>query len=85
LWLAHDCLGECLVLFVPIANKVIADLLPEEVAVDDWLIYLLSILFGGVVLFRDLAQVFLDAAYSIEWRDFRVKVGLEEKWDTGTC
>lgn len=79
-WLAHDCLGECLVVFALITSKVIADLLPEEVAVDDWLIYLLN-LFGGTVPFREESQAFLDATCSLEGCNFRVKVRLEEKWD----
>jgi len=79
-WLAHDYLGECLVVFALITSKVIADLLPEEVAINNWLIYLLN-LFGGIVPFREETQIFLYAACSLEGCDFRVKVGLEEKWD----
>ena len=81
-WLAHDHLGECLVVFALIMSKVIADLLPEEVAINDWFVCLWN-LFEGMVPFRDETQVFLDAACSLEGRDFRVKVGLEEKWDAG--
>jgi hypothetical protein len=86
LWLAHDCLGKCLVVIalLLIVNKVIADLLPEEVAINDRLIYLLSNLFGSMVPFRDQAPVFLNATCSLEWCNFRVEVGLEEKWDAGS-
>lgn len=83
LWLAHDCLGKCLVVFalLIVMDKVIADLLPEEVTINDWLIFV----FGGIVTFGDEAQVFLNAACSLEWCDFGVEVGLEEKWDASIC
>jgi hypothetical protein len=65
-------------------DKVIADLLPEEVAINNWLIYLLFLnLLRGIVPFRNEAQVFLNATCSIEWCDFRGEVGLEEKRDAG--
>ncbi len=72
-------------MFAPILNEVIADLLPEEFAINDWLIYLFLNSFGGMVLFRDDAQVFLNATCSLEWCDFCVEIGLEEKWDASIC
>ena len=63
--------------------KVFADLLPEEVTINDWLIFLLRNYFGGMVLSPEDAQVFLNAPCSLERRDFCVEVGLEEKWDAG--
>ena len=88
----HPCssplisLGKCLVVFAPIMNnKVIADLFPEEVAINDWLINLLLSLFRGTVPFRVEAQMFLNATCGLEWRDFCVEIGLEEKWDAGIC
>ena len=36
-----------------------------------------------MVLSPEEAQVFLNAPCSLERRDFRVEVGLEEKWDAG--
>jgi hypothetical protein len=36
-----------------------------------------------MVLSRDEAQVFLNAPCSLERCDFRVEVGLKEKWDAG--
>jgi hypothetical protein len=61
-------------------NKVIADLPPEEVAINDWLIYSFrACLEDGA--FRVEAQVFLKATCSLEWCDSCVEVGLEEKWD----
>lgn len=83
LWLAHNCLDEYLVVFAPIVNKVIADLFPEEIAINDWLINLLLSLFGGALLFRAEVRVILNATCSLEWCDFRIKIGLEEKWDAG--
>lgn len=62
-----------------------ADFLSEEVAIYDWLVYFLRNLFGGMVLFCDEVQVFLNATCSLERRNFRVKLGLEEKWDAGIC
>jgi len=85
LWSTHNYLGECLVVFAPILNEVIADLLPEEFAINDWLIYIFLNSFGGMVLFRDDAQVFLNATCSLEWCDFCVEIGLEEKWDASIC
>ena len=85
MWLAHNCLGKCLVVFALVMNKVIADLFPEEIAINDWLINLLLSLFGRTVLFRVEAPVFLDATRSFEWRDFCVEIGLKEKWDAGIC
>jgi hypothetical protein len=64
-------------------NKVIADLFPEEIAINNWLINILLSLFGGTVLFRVEAQVFLNATCSLEWCDLCVEIGLEEKWDAG--
>lgn len=66
-------------------DKVIVDLLPEEVAINDWFIYLFLNLLRGTVPFRDGAQVFLNATCSLKWCDFRVEVGLEEKWNAGIC
>ncbi len=40
-------------------------------------------MFSGIVLSRDEAQVFLNAPCSLERCDFRVEVGLKEKWDAG--
>ena len=85
MWLAHNCLGKCLVAFAPVMNKVIADLFPEEIPINDWLINILLSLFGGTVLFRVEAQVSLSATCSLEWCDFRVEIGLEEKWDADIC
>ena len=85
MWLAYNCLGKCLVVSAPGMNKVIADLLPEEITINDWLINLLLSLFGGTVLFRVEAPVFLDATCSLEWCNFCVETGLEEKWDAGIC
>jgi hypothetical protein len=85
LWLAHDCLGECLIVFALIITKVIADLPPEEVAINDGLVCLLSNLFGGMVPFRDEALVILNATCSLEWCNFRVKVGLEEERNATIC
>ena len=86
MWLAHSCLGKCLVVFAPpVINKVIADLFPEEITINDWLINLLSSLFGGTVLFRVEAQVFLNATCSLKWCDCCVEIGLEEEWDAGIC
>ena len=45
-------------------NKVIPDLFPEEIAINDWLINLLVSLFGGTLLFRVEAQAFLNATCS---------------------
>jgi hypothetical protein len=73
---------KCLVVSVS-TIKVIADLLPEEVAINDWLIFILQNLFGGIVLSPEEAQVFLNAPCSLKRCDFRVEVGLEEKWDAG--
>jgi hypothetical protein len=81
----HNRLGKCLVVFAPIVNKVIANLFPEEIAINDWLINILLSWFGGTVLFRVEAQVFLNATCSLERYDFCVEVGLEEKWDAGIC
>lgn len=83
-WLAHDYLCDCLVVFA-LMNKIIADLLPEEVAINDRFIYLLSSLFGGMVPFRDVVQVFLHATCSLERCNFCVKVGLKEKWYASIC
>jgi hypothetical protein len=71
--------------FAPIINKVIADLFPEEIAINDWFINHFFSLFRGTVPFRVEAQVFLDATCSLEWCDFGVEIGLEEKWDAGIC
>jgi hypothetical protein len=38
-------------------------------------------LFGGRVLSTEQAQIFLNAPCGLERCDFRVEVGLEEKWD----
>lgn len=70
-----------LVVFVSIVIKVIADLFPEEIAINDWFISLLLSLFGGTVLFRFEAQFFLNATCGLEWCDFCVEIRLEEKWD----
>jgi len=53
--------------------KVIVDLLPEDVAINDWLIYLLRNLFEGMVLSLKSVRVRLEQC------NFRVEVGLEEK------
>jgi hypothetical protein len=65
--------------------KVIADLFPEEIAINDWFISLLLSLFGGTVLFRFEAQFILNATCGLEWCNFCVEIGLEEKWDAGIC
>ena len=83
MWLAHNCLGECLVVFGSIVNKVIADLFTEEIAINDWLINILFRLFGGTALLCVEAQVFLNATCSLERCDFRVEIGLEEEWNSG--
>jgi hypothetical protein len=79
----HNRLGKCLVVFVPIMNKVIANLFPEEIAINDWLINLLLSMFGGTALFRVEVYVLLNATCSLKWRDVCVEIGLEEKWDAG--
>ena len=84
-WLTHSRLGKCLVVFAPTINKVIADLFPEEIPINDWLVDPLLSLIGGVVLFRVDAQVFLDATCSLERCDFCVEIGLEEKRDASIC
>lgn len=48
----RNCLGKSLVVFAPIMNEVIADLFPEEIAINNRLIYLLLSLFGRTVPFR---------------------------------
>ena len=85
LWLAHNGLRECLVVFAPARNKIIADLPPQVVSINDWLICFLLTFLGGMVLFLTEAQVFLKATCSLKWCDSRVKVRLEEKWDAGIC
>lgn len=85
MWLADSRLGEYLIVFAPALNKVIADLFPEEIPINDWLIDLLLSLFGGVMLFGVGTQVFLDATCSLERCNFCVEIGLEEKWDAGIC
>lgn len=66
-------------------NKVIADLFPEEIAINNWFINHLLSLFRRTVLFRVEARVFLNTTCSLEWCDFSVEIGLEEKWDAGIC
>jgi hypothetical protein len=66
-------------------NKIIADLLPKKIAINDWLINLLLSLFGGTGLLRVKAQVILNATCSLEWCDCCVEIGLEEKWDADIC
>jgi hypothetical protein len=78
---AHNCLGEFLVVFAPTSDKVIVDFLPEKVAINDWLVYFLQNLFVGMVTFCDEVQISLNATCSLEWCNFRVEVGLEEKGD----
>jgi hypothetical protein len=66
-------------------NKVIADLFPEEIAINNWFINHLLSSFGGTVLFRVKARVFLDTTCSLKWCDFSVEIGLKEKRDAGIC
>jgi hypothetical protein len=66
-------------MFASTITKIITDFVPEEVAVDRWLVYR----FGGMMPFCGVTRVFLDAAYSLEWCDFCSEVGLEEKGDAG--
>lgn len=64
-------------------NKVIADLFPEEIAINNWFINQLLSLFGGTVPFRVETRVLLNTTCSLEWCNFSVEIGLEEKWDAG--
>ena len=80
----HKLSREHLVVFARTISKIITDFVPEEVAVDCWLVYLAN-LFGGMVPFRGATRVFLNAAYGLEWSDFCSEVGFEEKGDAGLC